>query len=153
MAEATLGQIDKRITEIDDLVFRGNTGQIPMTLEGRSRLEDEAHALMEILANGLHGCGAGDYQELYDASQKVRELTLVSAMTNRYMELHPEPQPKIDALVAAACSGKTDGTMPPGQLGKILGVIFGTVFIEFPSETPPPPPSAKKSLLRRIMDR
>ena len=97
-ATATLRQIDQRISEIDDLVFRGNTGQMPMTVEGRGRLEAEATSLMEILAKALQENGAGQYQELYDARKKVRELTLVSAVSARYEKLHPEPQPEIDAV-------------------------------------------------------
>ncbi|WP_353067740.1 hypothetical protein RBB77_23305 (plasmid) [Tunturibacter psychrotolerans] len=151
MAEATLGQIDQRITEIDDLVFRGNTGQLPMTVEGRARLEDEAGSLMEILARALHENGAGEYQTLYDARQQVRNLTLVSAMSHRYMELHPEPQPEIDAVIAAACQGYTDGTGPKGQAGKMLAAVFGTVLIELPSEVPPP--STKRNFFSRFMRR
>ena len=151
MADATLRQIHERIIEIDDLTFRGSTGQITMTLEGRGRLEDEARALMEILANALHDCGSGEYRDLYDARQKVRDQTLLSATMDRYVELHPETQPEIDALLTANIKGYSDGTMPPGEPEEVIGAVFGTVFVDLPSEVSLPPPPAKRSLLRRIL--
>ncbi len=121
-----------------------------MTVEGRTRLETEATTLVEILAKALHENGAGQYQELYDARQKVRNLNLFSAMTARYIELHPEPQPEIDAVIAAVCKGHSDGTAVEGESGKILGAVFGSVFVDLPSEAPPP---TKKRFFARLTGR
>jgi hypothetical protein len=94
VAEATLRQIDERITEIDSLLFKGITGQIPMIEPKRLSLEAEATELMKILAAAISERGEYDYATAYEEREKVRRSFRIAAITARHVELHPEPDPR-----------------------------------------------------------
>ena len=151
MEPSTIQQVDDRITEIDDLIFRGTTGQIPMLVAERDQLRAEGKQLAELLAKALSEVGLGDYQTLYDAREMCRSLNQVAAVSGRYVELHPEPQPAIDVLVDVAMQGVRDGTKTSKEASEILATIFGTVFVPLTDEVVEPPPPLRLTRLGRIL--
>jgi hypothetical protein len=74
MATATLGQIEARLSEIDDLLFKGETGQIPLRRGERGRLKDEAQQILEILAKALAPLNNMTAQEVYEMRDKNRSM-------------------------------------------------------------------------------
>jgi hypothetical protein len=55
------------------------------------------------------------YEEMYTVFAKQRIINRMSTIAHRHMELHPESNPKDDAIVAAAFEGIHNGTKTPEQ--------------------------------------
>lgn len=104
----TVSEVQERITEIDEIVFKVETGQIPMSWNEYKALEKEADELMVILAQNIAPHKGCTYEEAYEARQKVRHLSRIEATVNRHLELHPEAAKKEDPDLIKAFSGGSD---------------------------------------------
>ena len=125
MAYATLEQIDARLTQIDDLLFKARTGQISISKAERMKLENEADSILETLSNELGRLTEKGADSVREAKQKVRSLNFIAAAIARQLELHPEPNPKRDAMIAEAFApGSSKSNEEVAQL------IFGDIFVD-----------------------
>ncbi len=152
MAEATLGQIDARITEIDELVFRGRTGQISMTVAQHNVLQQEVAYLVPILARGLSESGAGDYETVHQARESIRQLKLLSALFGRYTELNPESdfEGLGNAIAGSLASGNApDDLKDHAEAFERLTAILNSVYVPLIEESLARP--LKRSFLYRFL--
>ncbi len=142
MAYATLEQLNDRLLVIDDLLFKISTGQVSAGAEEQQRLTSEADWIMGALAKGISEGGEHDYQAAWDARQKVRNCNW-SAVASRHVELHPEPNPEQDRLIANAfAEGAT------AEDSAAMMEMFSYMFVELP--TVPAKPKAPKGFFRRL---
>ena len=111
----TVGEIHERILELDDLLVRADMGQISMEWEEYQALVEEADGLMNLLAKTTSDLNGKSYEEMYTLFAKQRIINRMSAIAERHVELHPESNPKDDAIVAAAFEGINNGTKTPEQ--------------------------------------
>jgi hypothetical protein len=149
MAEYTYSQLHEKITEIDALIFRADTGQISLTWEQYTSLKEDAETLMKLLAEGIAESGGHTYAEAYAARQKVRDLDLIAATTKLHRELHPEANPENDAIVAAAFDESSSKESRDEAFGKFLA-IFEYLFVNAPR---PPVEAPRKGFVRRLFRR
>lgn len=146
MPSATLGQIDERLLVVDDLLFKISTGQLSVTTDEQERLTAEADWIMDALAKGISAGGQYDYQTAWNERDKVRKANRFAAVVARYSELHPEPDPDKDRVVARAFAD--DASEEDMQ---VLIQMYSEIFIEQPA--PPTPPQVPKSFFSRLFSR
>jgi hypothetical protein len=119
-----------------------------MTEPERLSLEAEAAELMKILATAISERGDYDYATAYGEREKVRKSLRVAAITARHLELHPEPDPETDTIIAAMFN---DGTKTPEQVSADFWRVYGYMFIDLPKTSTELLGSKKKGLLRRLI--
>jgi hypothetical protein len=78
-------------------------------------LVEEADGLMKLLAGTTSELNGQSYEEMYTMFAKQRIINRIAAIAERHLELHPESNPKDDAIVAAAFEGIHNGTKTPEQ--------------------------------------
>src|SRR6187402_725617 len=74
MAQATIGQIDARLTEIDDVLFKVSTGQTIMSDAEVIAMQAEAGRIMTTLAAALGKAENVDPKFMYERRDKIRQL-------------------------------------------------------------------------------
>jgi hypothetical protein len=111
----TVAEVHERILQIDDLLVKADTGQISMGWEAYQALAKEAEALMTVWAKTTSQLNGRSFEEMYELRDKQRIMNRMSAIAERHVKLHPEPNPKNDAIIAAAFEGVHDGTKTPKQ--------------------------------------
>jgi uncharacterized protein YdcH (DUF465 family) len=142
----TLGQANERITELDDLIFKVETGQVPMSWEEYQSLKIEVEALMDVLAQNLSSHTGHTYEQAYEPRQNVRMLEKMGAIMKRHIELHPEDRNKNDPLIIAALHGGKDGRGIDFKAFDQLSKRFDYIF----ENRPRPPAGNLKGFLRRL---
>jgi hypothetical protein len=105
---------------------------------------------MDLLATAISKHGEHDYKAVYDAREKVRWTNRLAVSIARCNELHPEPTPEATKMLAAAWQGIDDGTKTWADVANDFVSVFGSIFIELPTEAPTP---NKKGLLSRMLGR
>jgi hypothetical protein len=148
MAGDTLAEISEKITEVDSLIFRADTGQISLTWEQYKSLHEDGETLMNMLAESLAHYNGKTTAEMYEERGKVRRMNRLAATAARHLELHPEPNPAEDAIFAAAFNDKTK---TPEQVSKEISAIYAYLFVNQPVEPVVPPP--RRGLFGRIFGR
>lgn len=98
----TLGEIGERITELDALIFRVETGQVAMSSQDLEARVIEADALMNVLAKNIAEKTGCTYEEAYEPRKKLRILTRMTAILERHLELHPEEEGRVDPEIQEA---------------------------------------------------
>jgi hypothetical protein len=145
MSGTTYEEINERISEIDSLIFRADTGQISLAWEQYASLHEDGETLMKILAEGLALQNGSAMEEMYRERDKVRRMNRLVATAERDLELHPEPNPREDAIIKAACNDKTK---TPEQVTREIESVYAYMFANKPVA-----PANRKSLLQRIFRR
>jgi hypothetical protein len=119
-----LGQLDARLTEIDDLLIGADLGDVHLTPSERSKLETEAEAILNALSRALGKAANLDPQKVYEERNSVRELRHIAAVTKRHQELHPN-DPEGDRIVAEAFKGLNNGTKTSEEVAQMItSVVF-----------------------------
>jgi len=70
----TIGQIDARLTEIDDVLFKVSTGQTIMSDAEVIAMQAEAGRIMTTLAAALGKAENVDPKFMYERRDKIRQL-------------------------------------------------------------------------------
>jgi hypothetical protein len=123
MAYATLGQLDARLTEIDDLLVKAELGDVHLPLSERSKLEAEGEAILKVLAEELGKRQNLDPQEVYKLRKSVRGLNHIAAVAERHVELHPN-DPEADRTIAEACQGLKNGTKTKEEAARMIASVI-----------------------------
>ena len=126
---ATLGQIDARLTEIDNILLRADVGEVYLGTSERSELEAEAEAILKLLAEELGKRRKIDPREAYEMRNEIRQLNYVAAITERYSQAHPEPNPENDRIIAEAVKGMDNGTKTQEEAGRMIASIYTDMFV------------------------
>lgn len=124
MTQWTLGSLDGRLTEIDDLLFKDDTGQVAIDPTDRRILEVEAQAILETTSEELGKHWQKDASHFYEMRQKVRNINRVAAMVERHMKLRPEPNPENDKIIESAFKALRDGSKTNDEVAKEIYSIF-----------------------------
>jgi hypothetical protein len=88
MAYATLGQLDARLTQIDELLLKAEFGNVNLEPSERSALEVEAEAILKLLAEELGKRQNLDPQAVYETRNKIRQLQHIAAGVEQHVKLH-----------------------------------------------------------------
>jgi hypothetical protein len=123
MAYATLGQLDARLTEIDDLLVKAELGDVHLQPSERSKLEAEAEAILKLLAEELGKRQNLDPAEVYKLRKGVRDLNHIAAVAERHVELHPNDA-EADRTVAEAFQGLKDGTKTKEEAARMIASVI-----------------------------
>ena len=91
MAYVTLGQLDERLTAIDDLLLKADLGELSIDSTEREVLNVEAEAILKTLAKEIGKRQNIDAKEVYLTRSKVRGLDYLTAVMEKYQATHPEP--------------------------------------------------------------
>ena len=151
MAGDTLGEISAKISEIDDLIFRADTGQITLTWAQYKSLHEDGETLMNMLAESLAHYKGTTAAEMYEERDKVRRANRFAATATRYNELHPEEDPEVDAIFKAMSSDDVEvAKTAQHQVAELWATMFVNMPVEPTTPTPIPPP---KSFLQRMFRR
>lgn len=142
----TLGEANERITELDDLIFRAETGQAPMSWREYQSLKIEVEALMDVLARNLSAQTGCSYDQAYEPRQNVRTLEKMAAIVMRHLELHPEDRNMQDPLILAALHGGKDGSGVDATLLEQLLTRFKSLF----EDGPKPPARSSRDIRKRV---
>jgi hypothetical protein len=142
----TLDEASERITELDTLIFKVETGQVPMSWEEYRTLQVEVEALMEGLAKNLSSLKGCSYEEAYEPRQKIRIFSRMGAMANRHLQLHPEACDKEDPLLIAAFHSGDDGNEINYEAFERFFEQFSYIF----ENCPKPPPEKPKGVFTRL---
>ena len=103
-----------------------------------------------MLATAISERGEYDYATAYEKREQVRRSCRVAAITARHAELHPEPDPETDRIIAAMCN---DETKTPEEVSADFWSVYGYMFIDLPKTSTELPGGKKKGLLRRLIGR
>lgn len=122
-AMVTLGQLDTRLTQIDELLQKAEFGNVSLQPSERSALEAEADAILKVLAEELGKAQNLDPQEVYETRNKIRQLRHISARVEQHMKLHPD-DPEADRIVTEAFQGLKDGTKTNEEASRMITSIF-----------------------------
>jgi hypothetical protein len=141
VAYATLGQLDERLTEIDRSLLRASLGEVLLGAGERSALEHEGEMIARLLAQELGKHHNKPAEEIYEMRESIRQLNFIAGVGARYRELHPEPNPEHDRIIAEACEGLKNGTKTNEEVAKAIASVFDTVLVE-PREVGPMPGTA-----------
>src|SRR4051812_15220408 len=98
----TTHEAHERILELDDLIFKADTGQASVTWEQYVSLKTEAQALMDALAKSVATYGKCTYEDAYGDRERLRRLNRLSALMQRHCELNPKDAKKEDPLLIKA---------------------------------------------------
>jgi hypothetical protein len=155
MAEATLGQLDARLIEIDDLLFKADTGQLPIEAVEREKLNGEAEAILTLLSRELGRAHNLDPRVVKEQRQSVRELNYIAALTERDLKLHPEPNPERDRIIAEVFDGLKRRTTTGEEAARKLTSIYQYMFAgaSMPAVKGDAPSAPKEGFLRRLLRR
>lgn len=144
----TLAEVDERITALDDLIFKIETGQIPASWEEYEARRIEAEALMKVLAENLSSLQGITYKEAFDPRQQIRSLNKISAVVERHIAFHPEDKHKDDPLLIAAVHNGTDGSeFDPQAIEKFIS-RFNYMF----EKCPKPHQEKPKGFFKRLFN-
>jgi hypothetical protein len=102
MEMMTLGEIDERITELDALIFRAETGQVAMSWQELEAHVVEADVLMNVLAENIAEKTGCTYEEANGPREKLRIVTRMKTVLGRHIELHPEELDRVDPEIQEA---------------------------------------------------
>lgn len=140
----------ERILELDDLIFKADTGQVKVTWEEYSCLKVEVQALMDALAKSIATYGKCTYEEAYAERERLRSVNLLSAIMQRHCELNPEDaQRKEDPLLIKALhSGPNGDEIDYDAIEKFM-LQFSYLLENAPK--PPVEPAKKPSLMQRLL--
>jgi hypothetical protein len=142
MAQATIGQIDARLTEIDDVLFKVSTGQTIMSDAEIIAMQAEAGRIMTTLAAALGKAENVDPKFMYERRDKIRQLRFLSACLDRHVMLNSQPHDE----VVDAFRSILDSTTPDEDSIEKLKASFAYLFVrKIPVAEPKP-----KSLWSRI---
>jgi len=150
MAEYTLGWISEKISEIDDLIFRADTGQITLTAPQYESLQEDAKSLMNTLAEDMAHRSGKSAAEMYEEREKVRRAIRLAATATRYTELHPEEDPEVDAIFKAMSS---DDVEVAAIAQRRVAELWASIFVNKCNEQALPPPLPPMTLRQRIFRR
>jgi hypothetical protein len=139
MTQYTDAQLDRRLTEIDSLLFLAATGQMKITWEQFVFLKDDAETMMNLYAYVLSESGRGTYEGIRAERRKKRELGLIAASIKRHAELHPEENILDDKIIARAFD-ETKSEKSRKEAFQEFLMIFNYLFENSPS----PPVEPKK---------
>lgn len=123
MADPTLGQLDARLTQIDELLLEDEFGNPSLEPSERFALEAEANAILKVLAEELGKAQNRDPQEMYELRNKIRTLRHLSARVAQHVKLHPD-DPEADRIVTEAFQGLNDGTKTHEEASHMINSIF-----------------------------
>ncbi len=123
MVNPTLGQLDTRLTQIDEILHKAEFGNVSLEPSERSALETEAEAILKVLAEELGKAQNLDPQEVYETRNKIRQLRRISARVQQHLELHPDDS-EADSIVAEAFQGLKDGTKTNEEASRMITSIF-----------------------------
>jgi len=98
----------------------------------RMKLGNEADSILETLSNELGRLTGKGENSVREARQKVRSLNFIAAATARHLELHPEPNPKRDAMIAEAFAPGSSKSNE--EVAQVLTLIFGDIFVDEDTE-------------------
>jgi hypothetical protein len=124
MAYATLGQLDARLTEIDDLLIRADLRDVQLAPSERSKLVAEAEEILNVLAQELGKLQNLDPREVYQQRKSISELRHIAAVTERHVKLHPNDS-EADRVIAEAFQGVENGKKTKDEAAQMIAsVIF-----------------------------
>lgn len=142
----TIGEIHAKLLEVDDLLIKADLSQVPMQWDEYRSKSDEADLLIELLAKSTSELNGKSYEETRTMFTKERIINHMSAIASRHVELHPETNPKHDAIVAAAFQGIQNGVKTPEQ-----GIHECMSIFAYLVQNGPKPP--KRSFFDRLLGR
>jgi len=145
----TVQEAHERILELDDLIFKAETGQINVTWDHYVSLKTEADTLMDVLARTIASRGEQSYEEAYKARDRVRDLNRIAATMQRHVDLNPETANKEDPLMIAAFHGGADGDSIDPEALKRFAESFDYLFANAPK--PPAEATESRNLIQRIL--
>jgi len=145
----TVKEADDRITELDDLIFKADTGQISVTWQQYLSLKSEVQILMDVLAKSLASTGKHTYEEAYAAREHVRAMNLLPAILQRHCELNPETAQKEDPLLIKAFHSGPNGDDIDNEAYEKFLLQFSYLF----ANAPQPPVEKKPNLIQRLLGR
>jgi len=128
MAYVTLGQLDERLTAIDDLLLKADLGELSIDSTEREVLNVEAEAILKTLAKEIGKRQNIDAKEVYLTRSKVRKLDYLAAVMEKYQATHPEPNPENDRVIAEFFSGVDDGSKTQKDAAAQVALIFSRAF-------------------------
>jgi hypothetical protein len=141
----TLGEISEKISEIDSLIFRADTGQITITWEQYKSLHEDVETLMNMLAQSLAQRNGSSAAAMYEERDKVRRSMRLAATVERYCELHPGPDPAVDAIFRVAL--KDESASAQEKLADLMMPMFAN------KPVPPATADTKRGFLGRMFGR
>ena len=141
----TLGEISEKISEMDSLIFRADTGQVTINWEQYKSLHEDVETLMNMLAQSLAHHNGSSAAAMYEERAKVRRSVRFAASLERFTELHPGPDPTVDAIFRGAFKDQSADAQE--QLADLIAPMFAN------KPVPPVPSDVKKGFLRRMFGR
>lgn len=145
----TVGEVHERITELDALIFKVETGQVSMTWEEYRTLQVEAESLMEVWAQNVSSAKVSTFEKAFELRQKMRTLDRLTAITERHLELHPEDIGKENQNLIATFQSGEDGNQVALEAFKRYVNEFNYLF----ENCPKPPEEKTRGLLQRLFRR
>jgi hypothetical protein len=86
----TVGEANELLLELDDLLFKAETGQIEMSWAVYRAHQTTAEELVVVVAQALSRDSGKPYEEMYNLHNKIKSLKRVQATANLHQKLHPD---------------------------------------------------------------
>jgi hypothetical protein len=147
----TTHEAHERILELDDMIFKADTGQIRVTWEQYTCLKIETQALMDALAKSIATYGKCTYEEAFAERERLRSVNLLSAIMQLHCELNPEDAKRDDPLLVKALHSGPNGDEIDYEAFERFMVQFSYLLENAPK--PPVEPAKKPSLMQRLLGR
>lgn len=139
-----LEQLNNQIYQIDDLIFKMDTGQIPATIEDRESLADAAERLLRVFAQGCSENGNVSFQTAHKDITKVRRLKFLAAACERSEGLKPSSPEDSQRFVSIINNPDEQ------EMGNLLSKELAHIFVTLPKRPSLP---KKKNVFQRFLSK
>ena len=142
-------EVDERIRQIDDEVFKAETGQLLMSWDEYECRKVEAETLMKVLAESLASLNLCSAKDAYEKRQRIRSLDRIVKALELHCRIHPEAAKQDDPLLIAMDNAEV-GTSEHNEAIERFAAEFDYLFKNAPK---PPKRTVREKLFSWLSGR